>query len=460
MKKHTAFLDKTYLSIQDGTVKLSLFALALPLFFETIGSNLIAMVQTILSSRYEGGFFVIALSVPTTVLSIFSSVITLFSTGLGILLSAYLGRKQYENCKVIIGSALLGSIFFSVLLALVGFLFAEPLLQWMGMNSEEYAPYLPYALKAFRFRCFFPVLSSVTLVFTAALRCYGYTKIGLIGGISANAVNAVATALAMYVFHMPKESAVSVLNYISLGSTIVNALIAFLVFKKQKIAFTPKINGNLLKKVVKIGFPASVSGIFYTVSVTVTSAICLKLPPAAYLAKNYISQIVFFVYSFGYSIGLANALMLGRVCGMGDLEWADKMHKQNLKIVLLCNGALSVLFALFARPMLRLFFAADDAVLAYANILWIDILVEQGRGMNHIGQNGLNATGDVHFTTIISILSCWICSVGLAYVFGILCAMSLYGIWIAFAIDELFRGTMYLLRWLKKDWQKRFQRLL
>lgn len=460
MKKSFVFFDKRYLSIQDGSIKLSLFALTLPLFFESICSNLIGMVQTMLSSRYEDGFFIIALSVPSTVLGVFSSIVTLFSTGLGILLSAYLGKKEYEDCKSMIGSTLLGSVFASALLALCSFIFAEPLLQWMGMNSEEYSPYMPYALESFRFRCFFLIINSATLALTSALRCYGYTKIGLIGGISANAFNAVATALAMYAFRMPKDAAVPVLNWISLASTLLNAWIVVMVFRKQKIELTPKINGKLLKKVIKIGFPASVSSVFYTVSVTVTSAICLQLPPAAYLAKNYVSQIVFFVYAFGYSVGQANALMLGRVCGMGNLEWADKMHKQNLKIVLLCNGVLSVLFALCARPMLRLFFNADEQVLSYANIFFIDILVEAGRGMNHIGQYGLNATGDVHFTTVVSILSCWICSVGLAYVLGITCQMGLYGIWIAFAIDELFRGCMYHLRWLKKDWQKRFQRLM
>jgi Na+-driven multidrug efflux pump len=145
---------------------------------------------------------------------------------------------------------------------------------------------------------------------------------------------------------------------------------------------------------------------------------------------------------------------------MGKLDLADKMHKENLKIVLLCNGVLAVLFAVLGRPILQLFFNADAAVMAYAGILFIDIFVELGRGMNHIGQYGLNATGDVHFTTFISIISCWACSVGLAYVFGIVCNLGLFGFWIAFAIDELFRGSLYFFRWLKKDWQKRFTRII
>jgi Na+-driven multidrug efflux pump len=78
--------------------------------------------------------------------------------------------------------------------------------------------------------------------------------------------------------------------------------------------------------------------------------------------------------------------------------------------------------------------------------------------MNHIGQFALNATGDVNFTTVISIVSCWACSVGLAFVFVSIFHWGLPGIWIAFAIDEFFRGTLYLIRWKRGTWRKSYEK--
>lgn len=460
MKLFSRFIKKEFLTIQDADVKLSVFSLALPIFFDFICGHLIMMVQTMLSSHYEGGFFVIALSVPSTVLSLFITLTGLFSTGMGILLNVFLGRHETDACKKVFSSTLVGGIFFSLLISIIGFLFAEPLLNLMGLNNAEYQQYAPYAIQSFHYQCFFLMITSATNIFTTVLRCYGYTKISLYRGIASNGFSVLATALAMYVFRMPKDIAVPILSLIALFSSLLGFLIVVIVFKKQKIPFAWNISGKALKKVIKIGLPASISGLFYSLSVTVTSAMCLQLPPAAYLANNYINKIVYFTYIFGYSIGQANSLMLGRVCGMGNLDWADKMHKENLKIALFSNGLLGILFAILGRPLLQLLFNADATVSAYASILFIDILVELGRGMNHIGQFGLNATGDVHFTTLISIVSCWTCSIGLAYVLGIALNLGLYGFWIAFAVDELFRGTLYLLRWLKKDWQKRFQRLI
>jgi Na+-driven multidrug efflux pump len=194
-------------------------------------------------------------------------------------------------------------------------------------------------------------------------------------------------------------------------------------------------------------------------SQTITTIICLSLSPDDYQAKIYVTQLVYFVYIFGYSIGQANSILTGRVCGMGDLDKADKMHDQNLRLVLFSNMLLSVCFLVLSKPMLRLFYDASDAIVAAAAIIfWIDIAVEFGRGMNHIGQFALNATGDVNFTTVISIVSCWACSVGLAFVFVSIFHWGLPGIWIAFAIDEFFRGTLYLIRWKRGTWRKSYEK--
>ena len=47
-------------------------------------------------------------------------------------------------------------------------------------------------------------------------------------------------------------------------------------------------------------------------------------------------------------------------------------------------------------------------------------------------------------------------SVGLAYVFAIWCKLGLVGMWIAYAFDELIRGTIYAIRWAKGRWKKSF----
>ena len=43
----------------------------------------------------------------------------------------------------------------------------------------------------------------------------------------------------------------------------------------------------------------------------------------------------------------------------------------------------------------------------------------------------------------------------LAYALGIHFGIGLFGIWIAFAVDEWLRGIIMLLRWRSRAWEKK-----
>ena len=454
------WIDKELLSVETDEGKLSLFRLSLPIFLNMISSLLISFVQTIAARRYMDGFLVVPITIAATGFSFLQTIVMLIGTGAAILLSAYLGRKAYDDCKKIVGTSLILSLIFALAVALIGLAASGPLLKFMGMNKEEYAVYQPHALAIFKWRMAELVVWSVGNDAISCLRCYGHTKIGFIAGLATNVVNIAGVVFSLFVLKIPAESAVLALSLISVASSVVFTAIGLVFLRVKKIPAAARLDRTFTKKIFQVGVPAGISQIFYSLSQIVTTSICTRLPQAAYLAKTYLQQITQFVYKFGYSIGQANAIIVGRLCGMGDPERADRIHRQDLKIVLLCNMALSVLCMIFGRSFLRLFFGADESILAFSFVFVIDIAVEFGRGMNHVGENGLNATGDVRFTTICSIASCWVFSVGLSYLFVAVLGWSLYGMWIAFAVDELFRGTAYLIRWKKQGWKKEFEKMM
>ena len=77
------------------------------------------------------------------------------------------------------------------------------------------------------------------------------------------------------------------------------------------------------------------------------------------------------------------------------------------------------------------------------------------RGFNHIEENSLRGAGDVVFPMIVSICSCWAMSVLFSYILGVKLGLGLTGCWIAFAMDEAFRGINYFFRWKSKKWMKK-----
>ena len=458
MRPLKKLIDKDLLYIKSENGDLSLFALAVPLFISLISVHLIGMLQTVLASRYAGGFFVIPISVSNTLITVVTAILGMVSSGTNILMSISLGKDRKEDCKKLFGTAIISTCFLSIIVLAVAFIFAEPLLKLMASNGTEFTEYIPATVEYFRIRLLAVFFSVIYTVINGVLQCYGHTKIGLLCGVVINALTVSVTAIIVYLVNLPAKYGAAAFGWSSVFATAVGLALSALFTTKKKIGVNFKISARHIKEIFSIGAPASVSSIFYTVSQTVTTSICLNLTANAFLAKNYVTQIVYFVYVFGFAIGQAAAIMVGRLCGMNLLDKADKFTRQNYKIVISINTTLSLILFALGRPLISLFFGASEGVLEFVTVVMlIDVIVELGRGMNHIGQFSLNATGDVKFTTIVSVVSCWACSVGLAYLLGITFNMGLYGIWTAFAVDELFRGTLYFLRFKKQGWKNKFK---
>lgn len=449
------FFDKSLLSVTDpnGT-KLNLIWLAIPIFFENACTNLIGLLQTSMASYYENGYFVLVTSVPNQLLNLIISLLAMVPTGLSILLSIQLGQNKTEKSKRLIGAALYSILILSVVVAVTVIFLARPLVVLMGLG-EEHGAQVDYAALYLQLRVAVLAATNWVLVFTSALRCYGYPKIGFFSSLASNAINAFLTYAAMFLLKVDPRMIVYWMGGITLFSEGIKALIVCLFFVRKRVPMSFRCDLGQIRELLRLGFPASIANVAYNLSQVITGAILVGLGDDVYKTKQYVSQVVYFVYLMGYAIGQANAIMIGREYGMDDKERADRMHRQNLRIVVLLNITLSFLFALCAQPIMKWLFNANDAILRLSHtIFFIDIIVEGGRGMNHVGQNGLNAVGDVLFTTIVSVVSCWACSVGLSYLFAVVLPWGLPGMWCAFAIDELFRGMLYYIRWRSGKWKR------
>ena len=123
-----------------------------------------------------------------------------------------------------------------------------------------------------------------------------------------------------------------------------------------------------------------------------------------------------------------------------------------MKVGVLCNVCFAGVMLALTGPLFRLFFNASDEIIRLAyTIMAIDIFVEAGRAMNNVEDNALRASGDVVFQASVAMGGCWMFSVLFSFIFVKL-GLGLYGVWIAFAMDECGRALIYLARWRSKKW--------
>jgi len=154
----------------------------------------------------------------------------------------------------------------------------------------------------------------------------------------------------------------------------------------------------------------------------------------------------------GMAFGSASSLMIGYRIGAGKYDEAKAIRRIVTRVALMSNAFFSILLILFRAPLLRIFTENEAIIQIGMTIILIDFVVEIGRALNNSLSGALQAAGDVRYQLIVNQASGWFVSVGGSYVLGILFGLNLYGVWIAFALDELTRGLILLRRWRSDHW--------
>ena len=153
----------------------------------------------------------------------------------------------------------------------------------------------------------------------------------------------------------------------------------------------------------------------------------------ASIAANAVSNtIAVFQTLPGMAIGNAVLTVSAQCAGAGDYEqvkyYAKKLHIIIYGLMIVC--CLGVIAALPA--VLHVY-----SLSAEATAMTEDIIVYHGICCMIIWPiafnlpNVLRASNDVAFCMILSILSMWICRIGMSYVLGVRMGFGVFGVWVA-----------------------------
>ncbi|WP_260631708.1 MATE family efflux transporter [Neobacillus niacini] len=128
---------------------------------------------------------------------------------------------------------------------------------------------------------------------------------------------------------------------------------------------------------------------------------------------------------------------------------------KSLKYSFSITIVMAIVIALIREPMLGIFTDDNEIISMGGILLLMCLLLEPGRTFNLVVISSLRATGDATISVKVGVLSLWGICVPLAYYLGIHQGLGLPGIWIAFIVDEWFRGITMYFRWKSRVWEKK-----
>ncbi|MEY4551666.1 MAG: hypothetical protein RL685_7861 [Pseudomonadota bacterium] len=445
-------------TLPPASRKLSLAALAWPIFVEQGLRILIGTVDTFMVSYISDGA-VAALGVAHQVV-VFSVILFNFiGIGSSVVITHHLGAKDRAGADRVTRAAIGVNSWIGLLVSVAVAVSAEPLLRLMQLPESLF----PYAAPFLGLMGGTLFLEAQNIAMAATLRAHAHTRpVMLIVGLQ-NVVNVLFNAVFLFgLLGLPELGVPGVAV-----SGVISRLVCFFllrqaVLRKTGIRLRPKdyfgLSLDTLRRILRIGLPAAGENLSYWSALIVVTSFGSRMGETSIAALSYSRQLTVWVILFAISIGLATEILVGHLVGAGELERARRELIESLRKGFVLSVVVSLGMALGAPYMMRAFTTDAALIAAVVQLQWLGVLLETGRIFNVVAVNGLRATGDARFPLFMGVFSMWGVWVPGAWLLGNGLGLGVVGLTIATVADEWLRGLLNYARWKRGSWIEHAQR--
>ena len=271
-------MSSTTKDMTQGTIWVHLIKFAFPLLMGNIFQQLYNTVDSIVVGNFVGAD---ALGAVTSTIPIVITLIGAFiglSMGAGVVISQYFGAKDFEKLRASTHTAVVSTIIMSLIISAIGYYSTPYLLRMMNTPESVYREAVVY-LKIFSLGLSGTMLYNMG---SAILRAVGDSKRPLYYLILASILNIILDLLFVIKF----SSGVAGVAYATILAQFISGLAIFWrLFRSTEphsLSFSEmKINTEILKRIIKIGFPAgfqmavtSFSNVFVQAYINAYGAAC------------------------------------------------------------------------------------------------------------------------------------------------------------------------------------------
>ena len=438
--------------------KLSLLAIAWPIFVEQTLRILIGTVDTFMVSHVSDGA-VAALGVANQVIILFLLAFNFIGIGTSVVITHHLGAKDRQGADSIATNAIAVNTWLGAAFSAAVYFFALPMLHVMQLPSNL----MEYALPFLTLMGGTLFMESMNISIAAVLRAHNHTRDAMLVVVGQNILNVCGNCITLFgLLGCPQLGVLGVAlsGIVSrcIACVALWILLDYRIHLRLRAVDFISISWGKVRRILHIGLPAAGEQLCYWTAFMLVTTFVAKMGSQSLAIQSYTLQIQRFAMLFSFSIGLGTEIIIGHLVGAGLFEEAYHRLLKSLRTGLMIVTGVILVIALLG-PVLFKSFTHDAAIIAGGILLLrIAIVLEPGRVFNVIVISSLRATGDVGFPIQMAVLSMWCVWVPLAWFLGLKLGLGLVGVWIAMLTDEWLRGLLMYRRWKSRKWIQHAER--
>lgn len=428
-----------------------------PMMLSNILQSLSGTLNSVFLGHMIGVGAMAAATVFFPVMFFFIAFIMGLSMGATVLIGQAFGRGDAERVRAIAGTTLSVILMAGVVVAILGGLFAGPLMAGLQTPEDIRGPATAYA----RIMMISMPVMFVFIFATSVLRGVGDTVTPLWTLALSTGVGLLITpALILGTGGLPQ---------MGVASAAVASLISLLVAmtwlgfhlrgKKHVLAPDPalfkhlRIDPKLLALVLRMGVPGGVQMVIIAIAEIALLGLVNKYGSGATAAYGTINQVLAYVQFPAMSIGITASILGAQAIGAGRVHQLWAITRTGLLMNLVITGAGVVLVYLFSHAIVSAFITDPEVVKLTEHLLGIVLWSVVMFGWAVVFSSMMRASGTVLAPTALSITAILAVEIPVAMILSH--TIGIDGIWIAypaaFCAMLAMQASWYGLVWRRKS---------
>ncbi|WP_455919389.1 MATE family efflux transporter [Priestia megaterium] len=383
-----------------------------------------------------------------------------FSIGIGsgssILIGQAYGAQNEKRVKEIIGTTLTFTFLVGIVLAVLGSIFAPDILRIMGTPANIIDVTVHYARILF---VAIPVLF-LYFVYTTFMRGTGDSKTPFYFLVVSTVLNIIFLPILIFGWIGVPKLGVYGAAYATVFSTVLTFIIMIIYLRKKNhplkfdSSISLKMDGTLLKLLMRLGIPASINMILVSLSEIAVITFVNGFGSDATAAYGAVNQVASYVQMPAISLGIAVSIFAAQSIGANKFERLKEVIRSGIMLNYVIGSVLILLIYLFSNQILALFLTSQYTLRIAEELLVITLWSYLIFGHAQIITATMRASGTVLWPTVFSIMAIWCVEVPVAYVLSQFTPLEIKGIWIgypaAFVVSLILQYSYYQFVWKKK----------
>lgn len=381
----------------------------------------------------------------------FGNLTSAASMGFSVQVAHFIGANDFKKARSVFRHGLICTFVLSVMLALVGIAISWKLPFWLGGGADIAGDATTYF---FVFMCIMPFfqLSSIS---GAMLKCSGNMRIPSIMSVLMCLLDVVFNYILIFVFHLGVLGvALGTAMAIVIGGSVQAYFAIFrsdiLTLKQDREPFT--FVWEYLRNALKISAPMAAQSFLMSGAQIISTRIVAPLGNVAIAANTFAITAESLCYMPGYGIGEAATTLVGQSIGAGRRDLCYSFARMTVFSGMIVMAVMGVVMFVTAPQLMALMTPVQAICDLGADCLRIEAFAEPMFGASIIAYSVCVGAGDTLRPAAINLCSMWLVRLTLAALLAQ--DYGLRGVWIAMAIELVFRGTIFLIHLLRGRWMK------